>query len=175
MRGKIIDEHGRLFGKVSVIDLVALALILAAAVLIYVRFFAPAEPETDDTQPPSVDVGVDVDVTYTVRLSQVREGSVNAIRVGDELCAPADGTIYGVITQKRVEPATILSANAAGEVQRLTVEGAFDVILTVEGEAVEHEDGRITVGALELAVNNGISFYTKYVNGSGFIRSVERS
>ena len=42
---KIVDEKGKLFGKINLIDFLALVLVVAALVLMAVRFLLPAEKE----------------------------------------------------------------------------------------------------------------------------------
>lgn len=71
---KVIDEKGRLFGKLNVIDLLALLLTAAVAVFLVMKLAKKAAPG------PNAGNGEPVTVTYTVAVSSVRPESYEVVR-----------------------------------------------------------------------------------------------
>lgn len=71
---KLVDEKGRLFGKVSLIDIFVILFALVLAVAVYLRFFTN---ETTSLR------GENDTFTYTLRVNGVRSWTVDGFREGD--------------------------------------------------------------------------------------------
>ncbi len=170
MKKRFIDERGRILGKVSVVDALMALLLIAVGVLIFARF---SNWGTDTEDVPGDAPEGSVPVTFTVKVSQVRQGTVDALRVGDKIYNPNDGSELGVITDMEVKDAVARASDNRGHVVEMPVEGAFDVYLTIDGNAERESDGRLTIGILEIAVLSSSAFATKYVSTTGTIYTVE--
>ena len=70
---KVIDNNGRLFGKISVIDVLAILVVLALGAALYVK---SNQPHTGVSVPTQT-------ITYQVRVDGAPEYLQNSIHVGD--------------------------------------------------------------------------------------------
>ena len=107
---KLIDEKGKLFGKVNLFDLLILVLLVVGLVAMGSRLFMRTTPEEKY-----------VTATYTVEFSQVGECYRNAFRVGDSLYEK--GVPFGTVTAVEVSPAVtieLLPDGSYGPVEHVT-------------------------------------------------------
>lgn len=159
---KIIDKQGRLFGKVSVIDL----LVVVAAIVLALGFYTKNHgKEYTATATPSVGI------TYEISLHSIREESVDMFRVGDEVFDEDNENVgcIGTISAVRVEPGTITRWDGSGQMKSYTAEHLRTVVLTIEAEGMVSQ-GRIYVNrSYEINKNSGRTIYTKYATGNGMI------
>ena len=97
---KLIDREGRLFGKISVVDVLAILLVAAMAAAIgYVK-----NSQTADLGNGTVEQAI----RFQVRVSGVPAYMEDAVQVGDQLydvSYPSGGAL-GEITQVRRSPAS---------------------------------------------------------------------
>ena len=131
-----LDDRGHLFGKVNVVDLVVLLLILALVGFAYARFSGGGTAEEP--------------YRLVVSVERVRQATVDeleaAVEVGEDVYTET-GAYLGKVKDRTVSPvpldATVLPASPTGEVEGATVDSGvfFDVILTIEGEAVRSSNG----------------------------------
>lgn len=164
---KLMDENGRLFGRVSVIDVLAILVVLFMAVALFTtsrtRTTATGEEET---------------ITFQIRVQGVEGYMLDAIRVRDSLYDQgyaSGGKGIGTITAVEVErdPGTQLSGPFAdGGVYWVESEGTLDLILTVEGRGTR--DGRSCTlnGVYALGVNASRTYYTNRAIFSGKVIDV---
>ncbi|HWI61030.1 MAG TPA: DUF4330 domain-containing protein [Symbiobacteriaceae bacterium] len=125
----IIDQKGRLFGKVNLLDLlVVLAVLGAGSWYVYDKFLAPPPPVGNDT----------VEVTVLVR--EVREATVNIVQPGLQVSDSRNNAYLGEVIAVRTVPAKKFGDN--GEV---TATGTFfDHYVTIRGK------GNITAASITL-------------------------
>ena len=95
---KLIDENGRIGGKISIIDIIVIALCLLVVLAVFVKY------NNDDTRAAKVESKT---ITYTVKIRGIREGTVNAMKKGDELYESLDENVMGTIADIKVEPAVL--------------------------------------------------------------------
>lgn len=162
---KLIDEKGRLFGKINVVDLcVVLAVIVAIGV-----FFVKGNPDKVNTS------NANSTVTYTVEIKAIREMSVNALK------ANADKSItenteekknLGVISDISVKTATGYIASKKGELVKSEYPDKYDVTLTIETTGLENEKGVYTESGKQLLIGEYISFIAEDVQTSGEITAI---
>ena len=165
MKRKLIDDRGRLFGVISVIDIgiVLVAFVLAAAV--YSRFFS--------AEVTSVEVE-SVSFTYQLKVGTVRSYTVDALKVGDILYEPENGVCLGEIKNITVTDAVSEAVGIDGAYTLVPVEDRCDMVLDIEASGLI-SNGRYYAGrTFELGANAGVDFYTKYCSSSGRVLSVGR-
>ncbi|MDR2530014.1 MAG: DUF4330 domain-containing protein [Oscillospiraceae bacterium] len=158
---RIIDERGRLFGKLSVIDLAVVVIVIAMAVAYYVKTNSGAETRTTSM----------TDVTYNLTIREVRQGTVDLVRPGDKVY-DEHGVNLGEVTGLTVAPAAIKSTLVDGSYVNAGSEGKFDLTLTlVVGCAIA--DGHIYADRkTELTVGGVIPVVTKYVKTSAHVTDI---
>lgn len=168
---KIIDENGRLFGKISIIDLLVVAVVVVMAAALYVK----------NTQ---LDVGMEKPVsvphqpiTMQVRVNGVRNYMYQAIRVGDELWDrdyPSGDNPLGKITDIQVlsDPGTVLCDMDDGTVEMIEAEDTVNLLLTVEGSGVVGDRTYALNGVYSVGVNSNRNYATMLVQFVGMVADV---
>lgn len=143
---RILDNRGRLFGLVNVIDLLVVLLILAAAYTLFTRFVA------DDMR---YEPGA-VPVTITAHVSEVRQPTVDAVKVGDIVHDHNTGQVIGEIVEKEVEPYQEPVETGDGRMVLADVPGLYNINVVVQGYG--HDLGRgIRVASYEARVGSSMT------------------
>lgn len=158
--GKVIDRNGRLFGKVSIIDVAVVLVVLVMAAALYVKNGKlEIIPATQDESP----------VTFTVHVENMALNKVEALVVGD-LVFDFDhntGGPIGKITAIEELPAECVVQMIDGSYEKATNEYARNLRITVEGQG-SMVDGRYSInGVYEIAMNSARNFYTPYGKFTG--------
>lgn len=161
---KFLDENGRIGGKVNLVDLIVLILALLVIIVIGARMGVADKAEK------SVDQSM---LTYNVRIESVRPYTVDAIQEGDEIFDSKDNVCIGTIKAVDAVEATTPVRNTAGEFVLGSVEGRYDLFLTVE-TPVETTNGRHFVnGTHEISANSRLEARTKYAKFTAMITEIE--
>ncbi len=160
---RIIDEKGRIFGRISVIDILVVLIVIALGAAVYVRFFR--------AQTTSVAKGTDC-FTYTMKITGVRSVAADALREGDKLYDVANGTYLGQISSIRVEDSVQEYATLDGELKGFAIENRIDIYLDVYAEGMI-ADGRFYASrTYEISANGSVTFSTKYYSATGMVWAV---
>lgn len=153
---KIIDRNGRLFGIISVIDLLVIAVVIVMAFALYVKTNHNEITSTTTTNTP---------ITYQLLIRGVRTYVADAIQVDDRIYDPerSSGGPLGTITAVERWDGTKLAEFADGTVDMVPVEDGVNLLLTVEGSGLI-SDGRYLLNRVyDLGVNSSRTFSTCYV------------
>ena len=159
---KLIDEKGRLGGKLSVIDLVIILLILVVVIGAYMNLFV--------LTPTTITIEA-APVRYTLQISHVREWAMHNIRAGDALFSA--GTYVGTIQSVRAEPFETLVQSEShawwGEVP-----ARYTVFVEVLATATV-TDGRFMVSrAVSMGIGNSAApLTTRYADFSATLTEIE--
>ena len=150
---KVIDDKGRLFGKVSVIDIIVVAVVAVLVVAYYTKFNVGDLPmSSSDT----------VEVTYTMRIAGIRMSSAGLLRLGDRFFATETGTYMGYISNIHITEAEAADTLVDGSYVVAPVEERYDVTLTIEADC-SISNGRYYLDkTIELSANCVYRAYTKY-------------
>ena len=163
---KIIDRNGRLFGFISVIDLLVIVVVAVMGFALYTKNTQMAITSTNTA---------DQTITYQILASGIRTYGAEAVREGDQLFDPdrSSGGTLGTITDIQLMPGTKLAEFDDGTVAAATVEDGVDMLITVEGTGLVSESGRYTLNRVyELGVNSSRTFCTKYAEFIGTVTEI---
>lgn len=132
----MLDEKGRLFGKINVIDLLVALLVIVVAVVVAVKLLGGGEGlpggETGSTK-----------LTYTVEVDGVKPEVYENLKSyveqegGDQLMASGDmldAYVTGVTAEPHEEAVSLNTAN--GQVSLPTESGLLDLTFTIESNVV---------------------------------------
>ncbi len=147
---KIVDEKGKLFGKINLIDLLALVLVAAALILLAVRFLRPAgdDPVSGTTK-----------LIYTAQVQSVDQATYDEVmrqmeNAGGKDQLMANGELLDAyVTKVEAAPHVGYSVDAAGNVLRIVEDfegGRFDLTFTVEANVPDAVTNK--VGTQEVRV-----------------------
>lgn len=128
---KIIDEKGRLFGKLNIIDLLVILLIAAIAVAAVMKFTGA------DTANDHYDASLNRNIEYTVICRVVYNPIVAEAKkeVGNQLMAGGELVEGCFIKAVDVEPHYDTYVDNEGKMQKQLSEDYSDVVFTIAGEA----------------------------------------
>ncbi len=144
---KIIDDRGRLFGKLSVLDL--LIVIMAAGMVLAFLYKQTSE---DVQQLVSAD-----DTFYTtVKGVRLREFSVNAVAEGDIMYRQHDSEPLGRVVKIVTEPAMDYMLKTDGTALLAPMEDRFSVYITLECTGSVTDTGYYIGGTTHIAEGNEI-------------------
>ena len=162
---KIIDKNGRLFGKISVIDLLVVLVVAVLALGLHVKGDkAGVQKQAAQLQP----------VTYEITLNTVPNYVADCLREGDELIETdrKEMGVLGTIVHVERTPGVSQTTYMDGTIRETQVENGSNLVLTVEGEGIV-EDGRTYLnGSYELGVNANRNFTNRYTVFAGQITHI---
>jgi hypothetical protein len=136
----LVDNKGRLFGKINIIDLVIVLIILGvvAGSLYKLQLFGR---HTSDERP----------VTVTLYLKEVSPETVDALQEGDILTESTENLPLGKVIKKEVRKALKEAPTADGRLVAADSPTKFDVYLTTEGNLRVTGD-QVLVGRRDIKV-----------------------
>lgn len=159
---KIIDRDGRLFGKISIVDVIVLLVVAAMVAAVYVKTHKPQTGSNVGT----------TTVVYQMELENQPEYMLDAIQVGDQMFDKerSTGGSLGTITDIQVSGGTYEGKLNDGTVAMLPAEDCYNILLTIEGEALIEGNGSVMLNRIySLGVNSNRNFNTKYADFVGTI------
>jgi len=165
---KIIDRNGRLFGKISIIDVLVILVVLVMAAALYVK---SQRPQTGSAVTEQA-------VTFQVRARGVDDFVADAILVGDSLYDQdysSGGKALGEITDVQVERdpgmklATHLTDGTAG---LLEAEDTVDLLITVKGWGLVTDRSVLLNRVYSLGVNSSRNYCTKHADFIGTVSDI---
>jgi len=160
---KIIDDRGRLFGFISLIDIIVLIVVVVLAAAVLLKFnVSEANPLTTQNT---------VKVTYNVLILARRQNEVDLMRPGDNLYTDL-GTYIGVIKDVSQTDAEFAEWILDGTYVMARVHERFDVTLTVEAECSTSEGRYFVDRIFELNSNSEQKMSTKYNLFTAYITTI---
>ena len=162
----MINKNGKLFGKISVIDIVIVLVILAlGAVLVMGKFGRLSLPMA--AQKTNID--------YVVKLKayNVEKTTTPPFEVGCSLYSNT-GELIGVVTEVTKTPYTIKDRLADGSYFDYESETAYDYYLTAEGSGSVTDKGIFAQGTFALYPNNSMELTSRKFVGGLTVLSVEK-
>ena len=137
----LMDEKGRLFGKISIVDIGVLLLIAVLIVGVYYKFFMVDK----DQNAAKFDT-----IEYKVLVEEVRQQSVDAIEIGADIYDVKTNSPMGRITDIEVLPATDQLTKADGTMVIAEKPERFNVLITIRVPGIETKYGFRANGRLDI-------------------------
>gem|GEM_PF-1310128 len=163
---KLLDENGRVFGVISIIDvfvIVVVAVLALAAVVKFTASDAPGSPSASVTLTP---------VSYDVTFRMMRESAADCLRVGDTVYAEGGYEIGKIIAIERNDAMTI-STLADGKQVLAPAYGRLDLTVTIDVDCSVSNGHYYANKIYSLGVNAEIRMYTKYNSGSVIVSRLD--
>ncbi|MCX8033353.1 MAG: DUF4330 domain-containing protein [Thermoleophilia bacterium] len=139
--GRLIDDRGRILGKLSVIDLVVFLVIVAVVVFAVVRLTGGASSA--------------VPVRITFGVEQVRQPTVDAIKTGQAVRNDA-GTLLGTVKDLTVTPTREEFMTPDGQLRAFDSPVFKDIRIVVVGKA-QISDSTLRIGSQPLRVGKKVT------------------
>ncbi len=160
---KVIDEKGRLFGRLNLIDLLVILLIVLAA--------AAAASKMHKTK--SMDTA-DATIRYTLCIKKVRQQSVEAIEKNKEGLVDAEkGETLGNIVAIEQRPAEELVQLEDGSFVLSEYPDKYDLYITMETPGRMNEKGIYAQSGKKILYGDTIGIDNGYAQTFGEVEQVE--
>jgi hypothetical protein len=158
---KLIDEKGKLFGKINIID-IAILLIIIGVGFFAVEYFLPSKDKG----------AVNRKINYEIELLQSTREFADMVKLGDEIRESIKGDYLGKIVKTEIRPSSIITANTQeGRFIKTELPSMYDVIITLEADGLETEKS-ITAENQEIKVGKRVFVKGKGYAGSGYILAI---
>lgn len=148
----MIDNKGRLFGKINIVDLLIVLLIVTAIGATVYKFGFSAHSDVNES---------DLKIEYVLKTRGVREFTSNSINPGDEIYDEETDDFIGIVTDVRKEEAMDFITKADGTIEYVPKPERYDVFITVESDARFIGGGYFAGGTKEIGVFSNISIYSQ--------------
>ncbi|MCL2354104.1 MAG: DUF4330 domain-containing protein [Defluviitaleaceae bacterium] len=158
-----MDKNGKLFGKISIIDLAVILLILVVAAGAIFRFTSPNA---------AVDTG-DGDISFTIRIEGVRDFTLDYYFIGLPVHDRQTNQFIGVISSIDAVPHYVHQVLHDGSVATIAMPDHITIYLGLEASARIEDGGIYAQGNYAVAVGSIININTRYVQVQGRIYSLE--
>lgn len=163
----IIDREGRLFGAISVIDLLVVAVVIVMAAALH---FKNNQTITGTSVPEET-------IIFQVEVNGVRRYVADAIRVEDQLYDlnyASGGRSLGEITEVQIvsDPGTLVTTLNDGTVAPVEAEDTVNLLLTVKGSGLVNGKSRSINRVYDLGLNASRSFYTNIAQFTGTVSNI---
>lgn len=139
----IIDQKGKLFGKINIIDLAIIIVIVAVVAILGFKFLAPSQSGQDSQ-------GI-CEVKYYIE--EVSDFVSEKVNVGDKLMDEAKNVGLGVVTNIELSDAVSYGTDAEGKWVKSSKPDYKSMIITSEVNATKFDHGMI-VGASKYYVGH---------------------
>lgn len=163
---KLVDKNGRLFGKISVIDVLVVLVVAVMAVALRAKSDAPGIVAPEEN----------VTITYQVKVNALPAHMAEALKVGDPVYEDGTSTngSLGKVVNVQFSDGTRLATLSNGTLKMVPVEGTVDALVTVEAEGSVDENGIMLNHVFPLGINSSRNFCTSYTQFTGTVVNIEK-
>ncbi len=163
---KVIDEKGKLFGKINLIDLLVVLVILAVIVGV---FWKLAGDEVSDAIAPTTKTTMEYEVLCTAVPADAALAA-EAVSVGQQLMSNG-GLLNATVTACVVEPYITTNVDAEGNSVAVTDQARNNVRFTITAELASG-DKTNSVGSQEVRIGKSHIVKTTEVEITGTVTKV---
>lgn len=160
---KLLDDRGRIFGKISIVDFaIVVLLVLALGWFGYSRFVVNLRQRLEE---------ITVPCEITVLVPAVRQPTVEALKNSQAVFEFKTNAYVGTVSSIREEPAYVWFLNNDGRWVMTAASDRTDVYVVLKAEARVSENV-ITVNGVEVRVGQSVNLKSKWAAVSGYIYAI---
>ena len=158
----MIDNKGKLFGKINIIDFIVVLIIAIAVILSAIKFnINPVKNNVNETT-----------FQYTLEVKGVRNFTVDAFQKGDLIYEGKTENLLGTIVDIKTTHAQKYLADATGEIVLAEVPEQYDLSLTIECNGVKSDKGLETPTGEKISLNKTINIFNKYCKTDFYVKNI---
>ncbi len=148
----MIDNKGRLFGKINIVDLLVVLLIVVAICATVYKFGFSAHNDVNETT---------TKIEYVLKASGVRDFTLDSMKTGDTIYDDETNKPLGVIAHVEAKDAMDYALKADGTTVYTSKPGRYDAYITIESDARVLDGGYLANGTKEIGVFSNIKIYSQ--------------
>ena len=163
---KIIDNNGRLFGIISIIDVFVIAVVALLVLALSTR---------QGTNNPAAATDPNTPVTFQVLVTALPNYQADMIEVGDfinDKDYPTGGPL-GTISKIDRLPASTPFAMPNGTIVQVETEDHCNLLVTIEGEELVSHRRHLVNRVYEIGINSTRNFQTQYTLMTGTVIDIQ--
>ena len=161
----LMDSKGKLFGKISIVDIAVIVILIVAIAGAYIRF---------NSNKPAV-VSNDTEFYYTISINNIRESNKNLLENSIGTTFSMDGKItstMGELVDVKVSDAKGTITKTDGNIVSATVPGRYDVKLTLKVLGNVNDYGYFTPDTFEICAAKEYNIKNIYCSVTGVVDKV---
>ncbi len=161
----IIDKKGKLFGKVSIIDIfVLLVIIIGIAGVFVTKTKLDNEKLFSDDSKMLIQTSAAKDkLEIKLKVKEVRDVTRDSIIVGDDVYLVANDKVLGTVSRVESEPAVRDVVSDDGTVFAAVVPDRFDVTIVVDADGKKKDEGYYTDSNIHLLYGREMEIKTSTI------------
>ena len=160
----ILDKKGKLFGKISIVDISIILLVVLLVFGAYYKFAVLGK----NTKAAKFDT-----IEYVMQINEIRQPTVDAIRVGQDVFDAKTGSFMGKIVSKEQKNAEELLTIGDGRIVLAQKPGKFDLFITISVPGVKTDYGYLANGNREINRDSLQSMETLLASFEGRARDIK--
>lgn len=158
-----MDKNGKIFGKISIIDLFVIILAVAVMIGIGIRYGSKMTSAVQSSE----------EFECAIEVSNVREFTVEALEKKGIITDKKSEIELGEIISVESKPAEFESTTADGKIIETVLPERYNCTVTIRAKGKVSDEAYIMDDSNELSVGRTMDIYSKYVKTSGEIKSVK--
>lgn len=163
---KIIDEKGKLFGFINIVDLMVLIVVLGLVAVVAIRIVSPKK-----NAPGTSIINGKKEAYATLYVQNVVPEALETLKPGDKLVANNNFTTAEVVSVES-KPADFITTDAEGNAHNVPHPVWLDLIVVVKDQ-VDTSSPVLKIGTQDARVNYPIILKTQTFEANSKIRSIE--
>lgn len=168
----MLDKKGKLFGKISVVDILVVVMVLvmiAGAFVVWQKI----NDNTVLTENKSIVQNSDLDsLDVSMRLKSVRQMTMDAIHIDDDVYMKDTGKYLGKVVSISSEPAKQLIFDLKGNPVMAESPERMDVIMVVRVPGKRLQNGFYTADNIQLVYNSSFEIVTPTIQTNPIIENI---
>ena len=169
----LIDQKGKLFGKISIIDILVIVILVAGCFGAYLTYkkVKGGAVLTENKGIVRQDGTLDT-LEVRMRLEAVRDMTKDAIHSGDEVFAKDTGKYIGEVVRVETEPATEVVSGFDGTAYEAVIPDKIDVIMIVHVPGKRTDSGYFTSNNLHITYDSAFEIKTPTIQSTPVIDGI---
>lgn len=160
----IIDKNGKLFGKISIVDIFIVLIIFICIAGAFIRFSGLLGDNK----------AFNAQIEYTLQVKEVRNKSANALlKKGELYSSLADEAYLGTVVGAERSANDDYAPLADGTIVKTSAADRYDVLLTVRVDGRQTGTALYTKGGKKIEVGSLEYVATKWVSAEAEVKSVK--
>lgn len=161
-----MNKNGKLFGKISIIDIIVVVCVVVLAFGIYAKFTSSSDAVTSSEK---------AEIEFVYKVKSVRDYTVKGFEKGGSFYDSDTKEYMGEVVSVSADPAVMDVNLVDGTYTTVDVPDKYDAYVTVRVSGKYNSLGYYTDGNKYIAAGSTLNAWSKYTNTGGEIVAVHEA